>query len=312
MDAQISESKSGPAADLSRSDAPVSRGVFARTLSQLYGDRLAMIGLGIIGLFVFIAIFGPLLAPYDPNVRLSGPDGSLAFLEPPSATYPLGTTDAGRDIFSQLLVGARAALIIGGIAALAECGIGVLLGLISGYYRGVADTVIMRAVDVAYALPLEPMAIVLLVFVGQSIWTIILAIVLLSWRSAARVIRTQVLSVSQRTFVHGAKAIGSSNSRILRKEILPNILPIAVVYLPVGFGNAVVAEASISFLGFGDPNIMTWGRMLHDVFTAGATQATWWWVLAPGVCITAVVASVFFVTRAFEDVLNPRLSAAKR
>lgn len=296
-----------------RSPAPPgSGGVLAQTFAQVRDDRLAIVGLTVLGIFVFVAIFGPLLAPYDPTERLNGPDGRLAHLATPSINHLLGTTDVGRDIFSQLLVGARAALIVGGIAALAEAGIGVLLGLAAGYFRGASDSVIMRAVDVAYALPLEPVAIVLLVFLGQSLWTVILAIVLLSWRSAARVIRTQVLSVSERAFIKGSRAIGSSDSRIIFKGILPNILPIAVVYLPVGFGNAIVAEAGISFLGFGDPNITTWGQMLHDVFAAGATQGTWWWVLAPGACITAVVAAVFFVTRAFEDVLNPRLTVAKR
>jgi peptide/nickel transport system permease protein len=295
--------------------APAGRprsGSFWTIARQLKGDPLALAATAVLCVFVLVALFGPLIAPYDPTERTRSPDGGLAYLEPPSPEHRFGTTNLGRDVFSQVIVGARAALLVGGIAAIAEAFIGVLLGLVAGYFKGATDSVIMRMLDVAYALPIEPVAIVLLVFLGQNIWTVILAIVLLSWRAAARVIRAQVLSVSARSFVKGARAIGASNSRIMFRHILPNILPIAVVYLPVGFGSAVMAEAAISFLGFGDQDTITWGQMLHEVFTAGATDTAWWWVLAPGLAITIVVSAVFFVTRAFEDVLNPRLSVGKR
>jgi peptide/nickel transport system permease protein len=285
---------------------------FGPLVREIKADRLAQVGVVILAVLTFFAITGTLLAPYDPTARLRGPDGALAILEPPSLDYLLGTTNVGRDIFSQLLAGARPALIVGGVATLIEAGIGVCLGLLSGYFKGGVDSVVMRIVDVAYSLPLEPVAIVMLVFLGQDLWTIILAIVLLGWRSPARVIRTQVLSVSERTFVKGARAVGASDRRIIVRHILPNILPIAAVYLPVGFGNAILAEASISFLGFGDPDTITWGGMLHDAFAAGATRSAWWWALAPGLAITIVVSAVFFVTRAFEGILNPRLAGARR
>jgi peptide/nickel transport system permease protein len=284
------------------------RSGFGTVLGRVNSDPLAIAAGVVLLVFLLIAVFGPLLAPYDPTERTRTGSGELAYLQQPSSEHLMGTTNLGRDIFSQLLVGARAALIVGGIAALAEAVIGVLLGLVAGYRKGIVDSIVMRSLDVAYALPVEPVAIVLLVFLGQSIWTIVLAIVLLSWRAAARVIRAQVLSVSARSFVKGAKAVGASDTRIMFRHILPNVLPIAVVYLPVGFGNAIIAEAAISFLGFGDPDTTTWGMMLHEVFTAGATETAWWWVLAPGLAITIVVAAVFFITRAFEDILNPRLS----
>jgi len=286
----------------------VGRSGFGAVVARVKSDPLAL-GAGVVLLvFVLVALFGPLLVPYDPTERTRTATGELAYLQPPGSEHLLGTTNLGRDVFSQLLVGARAALIVGGIAALAEAVIGVLLGLIAGYHKGIVDSIVMRSLDVAYALPVEPVAIVLLVFLGQSIWTIVLAIVLLSWRAAARVIRAQVLSVSARSFVKGARAVGASDRRIMFRHILPNVLPIAVVYLPVGFGNAIIAEAAISFLGFGDPDTTTWGMMLHEVFTAGATETAWWWVLSPGLAITVVVAAVFFITRAFEDILNPRLT----
>lgn len=294
--------------------APAGRALrwFGPLIREIRRDRMAQAGVGILALLAFLAVFGTLLAPYDPTARLRTPEGTLAILEPPSLDYLIGTTNVGRDIFSQLLAGARAALIVGGVATVVEAFIGVALGLISGYFKGAVDSVVMRVVDVAYSLPLEPVAIVMLVFLGQDLWTMILAIVLLGWRSPARVIRTQVLSVSERTFVKGARAVGASDRRIIAKHILPNILPIAAVYLPVGFGNAILAEASISFLGFGDPDIITWGGMLHDAFAAGATRTAWWWALAPGLAITIIVSAVFFVTRAFEGILNPRLGGARR
>ncbi|HET8754532.1 MAG TPA: ABC transporter permease [Solirubrobacteraceae bacterium] len=283
------------------------RSGFGAVFGRISSDPLAVAAGVVLLIFLFVAVFGPLLAPYDPTERTRTATGELAYLQPPSSEHLLGTTNLGRDVFSQLLVGARAALIVGGIAALAEAVIGVLLGLVAGYRKGWVDGLVMRALDVAYALPVEPVAIVLLVFLGQSIWTIVLAIVLLSWRAAARVIRAQVLSISARSFVKGARAVGASDRRIMFRHILPNVLPIAVVYLPVGFGNAIIAEAAISFLGFGDPDTITWGMMLHEVFTAGATETAWWWVISPGLAITIVVAAVFFITRAFEDILNPRL-----
>jgi len=279
----------------------------AQILSQVVRDRLALVSLGILLFFTVIAVIGPFIAPYDPRDRLMDENGQLLVIASPSAEHLLGTTNVGRDIFSQLIVGTQAAFIIGGIAAIAEVAIAIVLGLVAGYYKGWRDNLLMRAVDVAYTLPVEPVAIVLLVFLGQSMWTVILAIVLLSWRNATRVLRTQVLSVSERAFVKGARVAGASDFRILFRHILPTILPIAIIYLPVGFGNAIVAEAAISFLGFGDPELTTWGLMLREVFDAGATQTAWWWIVAPGLCITVVVSSMFFLTRAFEDVLNPRL-----
>lgn len=290
---------------------PTGRGQFSMVAYAIRRDPLALAGAVVLAVFLFIAVFGSWLAPYDPLERTRAANGSLAYLLPPSGDHLLGTTNFGRDIFSQLLVGARAALLVGGLAAIAEAGIGVLLGLVAGYFKGPVDNVIMRALDVAYALPIEPVAIVLLVFIGQSIWTVILAIVLLSWRSAARVIRAQVLSVSARSFVKGARAIGVSDRHIIFRHILPNVLPIGAVYLPVGFGNAIVAAAAISFLGFGDPDLTTWGGMLREVFDAGAASSAFVWVLAPGMAITVVVASVFFLTRSFESVLNPRLGTRR-
>lgn len=282
-----------------------------RFLSQqfqaLRADPLALSGFIILACFVIVGIFAPYLAPYDVKEMLNRPDGSLAFLDPPSWRHGLGTTDLGRDVLSQVIMGTRVALIVGFLAALLVTVIGTLIGLFAGYFRGWVDDVLMRLVDLAYSIPFEPFAIVLIGLLQPSIWTVIVAIALLTWRAPARVIRAQVLSVAQRPFVKAARVAGASNLRIIFVHIAPNILPLTFVYMTIEFGIAIVAEASVSFLGFGDPHVESWGKTLHLAFLTGAIRKAWWWAIPPGLCITLIVLSVFFISRAYEEAINPRL-----
>jgi peptide/nickel transport system permease protein len=270
-------------------------------------DPLALAGFVILISFVLVGVFAPYLAPYDPKGMLDRPDGTLAFLDPPSTRHWLGTTDLGRDVLSQIIMGTRVALVVGCLAALLVTVIGTLIGLVAGYYRGWVDDLLMRLVDVAYSIPFEPFAIVLVGLLEPSIWTIIVAIALLTWRAPARVIRAQVLSVAQRPFVKAARVAGASDLRIMLAHIAPNILPLAFAYMTIEFGIAIVAEASVSFLGFGDPHVESWGKTLHLAFLTGAIRRAWWWAIPPGLCITLIVLSVFFISRAWEEVINPRL-----
>lgn len=274
---------------------------------SLQADPLAKTGFIILTCFVVVGIFAPYLSPYDPKQMIDRPDGSLAFLSPPSPRHWLGTTDLGRDVLSQVIMGTRVALIVGFLAALLVTVIGTLIGLLAGYYRGWVDDVLMRLVDLAYSIPFEPFAIVLVGLLEPSIWTIIIAISLLTWRAPARVIRAQVLSVAQRPFVKAARVAGASNFRIIFVHIAPNILPLTFVYMTIEFGIAIVAEASVSFLGFGDPHVESWGKTLQLAFLTGAIRKAWWWAIPPGLCITLIVLSVFFLSRAYEEVINPRL-----
>ena len=273
----------------------------------LQDDPLAQAGLIILTAFVVVGIFAPHLTPYDPKQMIDRPDGSLAFLNPPSPRHWLGTTDLGRDVLSQVIMGTRVALIVGFLAALLVTVIGTLIGLLAGYYRGWVDDLLMRLVDVAYSIPFEPFAIVLVGLLQPSIWTVIIAISLLTWRAPARVIRAQVLSVAQRPFVKAARVAGASDFRIIFVHIAPNILPLTFVYMTIEFGIAIVAEASVSFLGFGDPQVESWGKTLQLAFLTGAIRKAWWWAIPPGLCITLIVLSVFFLSRAWEAVINPRL-----
>ncbi len=276
-------------------------------LTVIRRDRLASLGLIILCGFALVALFAPWIAPHDPQEVLTTPQGRVAFLQPPSRDYWFGTTNLGRDVFSQVVLGTRVALLVGLLAAILVTTVGTAVGVLAGYYRGWVDDVLMRAVDVAYALPFEPFIIALVGILRPSIWNIILAITLIMWRSPARVIRAQVLSLVERPYVKAARAAGAGHLRILGRHVTPNILPLAFLYVAITAGWAITAEASISFLGFGDPRMVSWGQVLHTAFLTGSIRAAWWWVVPPGVCIMLLVLAIFFLSRAYEQLANPRL-----
>ncbi|WP_440770643.1 ABC transporter permease [Natronorubrum sp. DTA28] len=288
---------------------------YVRTKLEVFeGDRLGQIGLATLFVFLVIGIFArpttieflnltiPGIAPHDPGERAVG-----GRLESPSAAHPLGTTDMGRDVLSQVIAGTRVTLLVGSLAAFMAVFIGTNVGLVSAYFGGWVDDVLMRITDIVYGVPFLPFAIVLVAILGNSLVNIIVAIVLILWRSTARVIRSQVLSHKQRPYVESAQAIGAGHLRIMYRHILPNVLPLTFLYAAFAVGWAVIAEASLSFLGFGDPNMLSWGEMIYNVYTANAIREAWWWVFPPGICIMLFVMSVFFIGRTLEEVVNPEL-----
>ncbi len=236
-----------------------------------------------------------------------GVDPYVNELSPPSRDHYFGTTHLGRDIFSQVIYGSRTALMVGIIAAIMVNGIGFTVGLISGYFGGKIDSFLMRVVDVMYGMPLEPFAIVLVLIFDPGLWIIILAIGLLTWRTNARGIRSQVLSLAERPFVKAARVAGASNLRIMAVHIAPNVLPLAFLQLAVAMGYAITAEATLSFLGLGPPRLYSWGTILHSARLSGAWRTAWWWIIPPGIFISATVVSVFLISRAVEVWTNPRL-----
>jgi len=284
------------------------RALLAEQVRIIRGDRLATIGAGILLALAFVAVFAPVIAPYDPMAMLSTQDGVLLALRPPSTEHWFGTTDLGRDIFSQVVTGTRMAFTVGFLAAILVTTIGTNVGLIAGYFGKWPDTLLMRAVDVAYTIPFEPFVLVLVGLFNPSVWNIVLAISLLMWRSPARVIRAQVLSLRERPFVKAAKVAGASPLRILYVHIAPNLLPLIFLYVAITVGWAIIAEASVSFLGFGDPRTVSWGQVLQVAFTSGASRKAWWWVVPPGACIMLMVVSVYLISRVYEKVANPRLA----
>ena len=272
-------------------------------------DPFAVAGLAIYGVFVLTAIFADQIAPYDPREILYTAEFDLAAdLRPGEQGYVLGTTSLGRDIFSQIVHGSRSALVIGLTAAIMVALIGTIVGLVAGYFGGWIDAVLMRLADTAFGIPFLPFVIVLAAFLEPSIWNVVFAMALVLWRDTGRVIRSQVLTLRSRGYVDAARIAGSSNLKIIGRHIAPNILPLSFLYGSIAIGWAILTEASISFLGFGDPDAISWGYMLQDAFASQAlAKQAYYWFVPPGICIILVVSAGFFVTRGYEKILFPKL-----
>ncbi len=271
------------------------------------GDRMGVVGIIIISIFLLVAMFGETIAPYGPFEVFEGVDGFILEYRGPSIAHPFGLTQYGEDVFSQVLVGTRIAVVVGLISAFMVVFVGANIGLLAGYYGGWVDEFFMRITDIAYGIPFLPMAIVLMSLLERGVSNIIIVIVLLFWRSTSRVIRSQVLTIKERPFVNSARVAGAGNFRIIYQHIAPNVMPMTFLYVAFAIGWAVLAEASISFLGFGDPDSISWGQILHQVFANNAFREDWWWYVPPGVCIMLFVMSAFWIGRAYEKVVNPRL-----
>jgi peptide/nickel transport system permease protein len=256
---------------------------------------------------IFLAAFGPSLAPYGPFEATFHDDGQLVRLEPPSKQHPLGTNHFGQDILSQLLYGTRVTILVGVVAALCGAAIGTAVALFAGYYGGWLDHILMRLADVAYGVPFLPFAILWVALFGPSMSNIVVVISLFLWRTTARVIRSQVLALKERPFILAARAAGASDLWIIWFQILPNVLPFSFLYASFGIAWAVLMEANLSFLGFGDPRVTSWGQILKVAFQAGVMRRAWWWVLPPGIALSLLVLSTFLVSRSYEEAVNPRL-----
>jgi peptide/nickel transport system permease protein len=289
-----------------RKESPYTQ-VFRIGAEVMQRDRIALFGLIIYIFFFFVAIFAPVIAPYEPDEVIQE-DGIWLSNEKPSSEFWLGTTNLGRDIFSQLVYGTRPALLVGFSAAIAVAVIGTVVGLIAGYFGGWADTLLMRLADVAFGIPFLPFIIVLVAFLEPSIWTIVIAMAVLLWRDTSRVIRSQVLITKEHAFVAAAKVSGASSRRIIFQYIAPGILPLSFLYGSLAIGWAILTESSVSFLGFGDPEVISWGFMLQDAFNSQAlSRGAYYWVIPPGICIMLAVMAGFFIGRGYEEVLFPHL-----
>lgn len=220
----------------------------------------------------------------------------------------LGTDYLGGDVFTSLVYGARISLLIGLLAAFAGTSIGIFVGIISGYLGGLVDEINMRIVDVLLCLPMLPLLLALLFLYGKNIFYIVLFIALFGWQGLARMIRSQVLSLRETAFIESAKASGASRFYIMSKHMFPNILPVAFASMVLAVPGAILAEASLSFLGFGDPRVATWGKMLQYAYGFGGfTHLAWWWILPPGLSIIAICLAFVFIGHAFDEIVNPRL-----
>jgi len=270
-------------------------------------NPLGAFGLYVILVFCAIGGVAPWLAPHGAWEMLRTAEGGVASLQRPSLEYPLGTTHLGYDILSQLILATRTTVVIGLVSGVISIVIGANIGLISGYFGGKTDEVLMRLTDIVYGMPFLPFIIVLIALFGRSIGFVILAIVLIIWRTSARVIRAQALSIKQRQFVQAARARGCGHTRIIYRHIMPNIMPLLLLYTAFNIAWSVLTEAGASFLGFGDPDHISWGGMLYQLWISGQTRTAWWWFASPSICIILLVTALVFVSRAYEEVANPRL-----
>jgi peptide/nickel transport system permease protein len=273
-----------------------------RVRELLFNTWRGRIGLGLLGLFLFLAVFGTAIAPDDPTAS------SLDVLSGISADHWLGTTENGEDVFSQLLAGARVSIIVGFAAAAISAVLGATVGLLGGYFGGWTDRTFDAFENWFLVIPQIPLMIVLARLLEPSLTVLIAVIGLTSWAGTGRIVRAQVLTLRERAFVERARALGASDGYIIRTHILPNTLPLIFANTVLIVAVAILAEAALAFLGLGDPTRISWGTMLENAFSSGAPSAgAWWYVIPPGLCITLLVLSVSILGYLFEEYVNPRL-----
>jgi peptide/nickel transport system permease protein len=271
-------------------------------------EPFALAGGAIYLVILFVAVFANQLAPYDPRSILKL-GNRIARYQPISAEHWLGTNSSGRDVLSQVIWGTRSALEVGLTAAIAVVAIGTLLGLLSGYLGGWVDRVITWLADIVLGLPFLPFMLVLAVLTRPGTAVVIFSVAALLWPNTARVIRAQVLSLRERAWVEAARVTGCSTARIMFVHVLPQVLPLAALYGSVAIGWAILAEASASFLGFGDPTTISWGVMLQEAYANQAlSRGAWNWFAPPGAAIMLMILAGFLISRGSERLLFPKLA----
>lgn len=274
---------------------------FRMVVRRFRKHKLAVVGLVIMVVLALTAIFAPLIAPHDPY-EVTG-----FFSEKPSSEYWLGTDQTGRDVLSRLIYAARISLSVGLGAVLISVTIGTILGLVSGYFGGWIDMIIMRITDVFMSFPQMMLILVVVSIVGPSLWNVILVLGLLGWTAVARIVRGSVLSVKQVDFVKAGVALGLGTPRLLGSHILPNVTAPILVNATFGIAGAILTEASLSFLGLGvQPPIASWGNMLTDAQSLTVLTSEPWLWLPPGVMIIIAVLSVNFIGDGLRDALDPK------
>lgn len=262
-------------------------------------------GLASLAVLILIALTASWLAPYDPTAQVGPVFGA------PSSSHLLGLDDGGQDVLSQLLYGTRPTLIIGFAAAVIAILIGGTIGVVSGYFGGWTDTVLMRITDYAIVVPVLPLGIVIAAVWGTSLNHLILVIALLLWTTTARVIRAETLSLRNRPYIRRIRGLGASHARVVFRHLLPQLVPLLSAMTAITIALAVFTETALTFLGLGDPGTVTWGTMIRFAFQRTAmSQGAWWAFAPPGIAVAFVVMSCYWISQSLEEVLNPRLRVA--
>lgn len=266
----------------------------------------ALVALVVLGGMVAAAVAAPLIRPYD----VTSPSGPP--YAPPSSHHLLGTNDGGIDVLSLLIQGGRISLLIGFCAALVAGLIGGAVGLASGYRGGAVDAALMRLTDFFLVIPPVPLMIVVAAVWGRSLSHIILVIALLLWTTTARIIRAQVKSLRERTFVKRARSFGAGPWRIVARHIVPHVAPLLLANTVLMVGYAIVAETALAFLGLGDPTAVSWGSVIQQAFAGTAISDGAWWAFVPaGLCVGIVGVCSYLLGLTLEEALNPRLRTSQ-
>lgn len=274
-----------------------------RIVVGLGGHRLSLVGALMVTAFLVVAVAAPQLAPYDPTERVAAP------LQQPSADHWLGTNDIGQDILSELVVGTRVSLVVGVGAG----GLATLLATAAGIGAGLAgrpaDTAVMRTADVVLILPLIPVLIVAAAYADRGLLLMIGLLGLLLWAEGARVLRAQVLSVRESVHLEAARTFGARRTWLVRRHVLPEIAPLVVLQFIHLTKIAVLLEASLSFLGLGDPTQRSWATIIFHANARGAflTGAWQWWIVPPGLCVALLIVGFALVGTGVEELTDPRL-----
>ncbi|MEU3245577.1 MULTISPECIES: ABC transporter permease [unclassified Streptomyces] len=281
----------------------------ARFWRQYRTHRAGVLGLAALVLFALIALTAPLTVGSDVQSVTDAPGRPM---ESPSAQFPLGTDQFGRNLLGLVVWGARVSLLVGLLAAVLSVAIGAVIGITAGHFRGWYATVLMRITDWFLVMPTLVLAIALATVMTRSIGTIILAIGVTTWPTTARLVRAQTLAVESRPYIERAKALGGGHWHIMSRHVLPNVMPLVLAQTTLIISSAILAEATLAFLGLGDPTIVSWGGLLQDAREAGAVSAgKWWYLVPPGIAIAVVALAFTLCGRAVESVLNPKLGATR-
>lgn len=278
---------------------------FGMFVKQVVGNRMALAGVIIIAFFILMAVFGPMIIPFDPTINGETVESKY---NSPSWEHLLGTDSLGRDVLANLMSGARVSLFVGISATLITMILGTLIGIVSGYVGGFVDNLLMRVTDFFLVLPWLPFCMVLAaLFDKNSIWNIILVIGLTGWSSTARIIRSQTLSVKEQQYVKRTISIGAGKWHIMFRHILPNVFPLVFSEAILIISGSILTETSLAFLGLGDPSRPSWGMMLSDASSGAMSVGAWWCYIIPGACVVLVALGFTLMGYAFDEILNPKL-----
>ena len=284
------------------------RATAGRVWRQFRVSRQGMIGLGVLAVFILMALAAPLLADVRELNPVFARQAGNPQWAPPSEFAPLGTDHIRRSVWAQFVWGSRVSLFVGLAATVLTILIGSVVGIVAGFVGGRLDAFMMRITEWFLVIPFLPLAIVLASVLGRSVWNIIFVIGITSWPSTARLVRAQVLTVKQRLFVDRARSLGASGPHIVAHHVLPNVSGLILANATLAVPISILTETTLSFLGLGDPSSASWGKTLEEAFVEGAVvRNAWWYFIPAGLGILIVVLAFTLIGRTLEEIANPRL-----